>query len=119
MPFASVDPQDGVTHKMPTLAVSQDRVIYDPKVFLTIDPVVKTVIVEVTETCPSCTGYGSPCVSCNGSGKILHDCGSFDTTKGVLEAQVNLEKILGVSATRDVVKTLLTFRKLIALSPDL
>jgi hypothetical protein len=105
-PFVSVDPQLGVLFQMPTLAVAASRIISDPKAIFTVDPIAKTVSVEVTETCPSCQGYGSPCGGCDGSGAVRHVCGSFDPQTGALESQNALEEHLGFSAARDVMSLL-------------
>ena len=84
---------------MASLTIPSSRIILDPKVIFTVDPITGSADVEVTETCPSCFGYGSPCGQCQGDGERHH--------KGLSAA--NLVSLLGADATKAVIATLNSF----------
>lgn len=84
---------------MASLTVPTTRTINDPKVILTVDPIARTVAVEVTETCPSCSGYGSPCGECRGDGQLHHPCKSAD----------DLAALLGADAAKTTFDTIRAF----------
>jgi len=99
MPYGTAEPQEGVQKGMATLTIPSTRSMRDPKVVLTVDPIARTVDAEVTETCPSCNGYGPPCGECRGVGQIRHEC----------KTPADLSRILGREATWATLDTIRAF----------
>ncbi len=96
--------------EMASLSVPTFRSVENPKIILTIDPIAHKVVVEITETCPSCAGYGSPCGGCQGDGLLHHACGTYNAVTRMYEKVENtLAGLLGVEATKTTLDTIRAF----------